>query len=108
MSACLVAKTSVRAAVLAIALLATTLVVPASGAAKEGRGSCVARAGLDGSFLQLTRADAQRPRADWQRLFADMAAVGVKQLFVQWTWADGVAFYTSEPAGQDDAPLLDL
>lgn len=64
--------------------------------------------GLDGSFLQLTRAAALRPRAEWERLFADMAAIGVSQVFVQWTRADGVAFYAAEPPGPDDVPMVDL
>ena len=102
------AKTSLLAVLAALALLATAPPAPAAGAARGARPRCVASAGLDGSFLQLTRADALRPRADWERLFADMAAVGVKQLFVQWTWADGVAFYAAEAAGPDDVAVLDL
>ena len=106
MHPCRVAKTSVLVAAVSLALLAALL--PAAAAAKPRASSCIAGAGLDGSFLQLTRAAAQRPRADWERLFADMAAVGVEQVFVQWTWADGVAFYATDPAGPDDVPVLDL
>jgi len=93
------------------AALALAAGVPRAAAAAAGErapASCVATAGLNGTFLQLTRAAAQRPRADWERLFADMAAIGIEQVFVQWTWADGVAFYAAEPAGADDVPMLDL
>lgn len=69
---------------------------------------CVATRGLDGSFVQLTRAAALRPRADWEQLFADMAAIGVSNVFVQWTLADGVAFYAREPRQPDDVPIVDL
>jgi hypothetical protein len=106
------ARGRIRTALLAtLASLALQLAAPAAAAppaAKARPAACRTDAGLDGSFLQLTRSDAQRPRADWERLFADMAAVGVKQVFVQWTWADGVAFYATVPAGADDVPVLDL
>ena len=93
------------------------LVAPAPASARDAAGACLASRGLDGTFLQLTRADALRPRAAWERLFADMAAVGIAQVFVQWTSADGVAFYAPSVAGAgsadvpprpDDVPMVDL
>lgn len=93
------------------------MVAPAAASARDAVGACRATHGLDGTFVQLTRADALRPRADWERLFADMAAVGIAQVFVQWTMADGVAFYASSVAGSDsgnapprpdDVPMVDL
>jgi hypothetical protein len=86
---------------LLIALLLAVLALPAPAPA----GTC---RGLDGSFVQLTRAAALRPRAEWERLFADMAAIGVSQIFVQWMHADGVAFYAEEPPNPDDVPMLDV
>jgi hypothetical protein len=77
-------------------------------AGPQSAASCVATRGLDASFLQLTRVAALRPRDEWERLFADMAQVGVKQVFVQWTLADGVAFYARDPQQPDDVPILDL
>lgn len=85
-----------------IALLLAALVLPAAPA---HAGAC---RGLDGSFVQLTRAAALRPRAEWERLFADMAAIGVSQVFVQWMHADGVAFYAEEPPKPDDVPMVDV
>ncbi|MCW5892867.1 MAG: DUF4434 domain-containing protein [bacterium] len=93
------------ARVLAIVLLLAGLAQPVTEASA---GTAAACRGIDGSFLQLTRADALRPRADWERLFADMAAVGVAQVFVQWTLADGVAFYAQDPPRADDVPMVDL
>lgn len=89
-------------------LVAPTLAPAPAHAARERASACVATRALDGSFVQLTRDAALRPRAEWERLFADMAAVGVKQVFVQWTLADGVAFYGREPAGSDDVPFVDV
>lgn len=89
----------------AVALAPTP--VPAAAQAAP-RAACVATRGLDATFLQPTRAAALRPRADWERLFADLAAVGIGEVFVQWTWADGVAFYAQETPGADDVPLVDL
>jgi hypothetical protein len=97
-----------------VAALSSALLLSAvapCGSPAQARASappCVATRGLDGSFLQLTRTAALRPRADWEALFADMAAIGVTQVFVQWTLADGVAFYAREPRQPDDVPMLDL
>jgi hypothetical protein len=85
-------------------------IVPAHArdAASRTAASCAATRGLDASFLQLTRVAALRPQEEWERLFADMAQVGVEQVFVQWTFADGVAFYPQTPAGKDDVPIVPL
>lgn len=97
-----------------IAALASALLLSAvapCGSLAQARASappCVATRGLDGSFLQLTRAAALRPRAEWEQLFADMAAIEIRQVFVQWTLADGVAFYLREPRQPDDVPMVEL
>lgn len=79
-----------------------------AAAAAAARTTCAGAGALRGTFLQPTRADALRPREDWEGLFAGMAQLGIEQVFVQWTAADGVAFYAREPAGADDVPLLAL
>lgn len=84
---------------LPIALLLAGLALPVAAAAPRPTAVC---RGIDGSFLQLTRAAAERPPAEWERLFADMAAIGVAQVFVQWTLADGVAFWA--PGGPERVP----
>jgi hypothetical protein len=102
-------RLAVTLASLAAALaLHAVLPAAAAGRTRERPSACVADAGLDATFLQLTRAAAARPRADWERLFADMARIGVRQVLVQWTRADGVAFYTSASPGADDVPVLDM
>lgn len=91
-------RAPVQVRALAALVLATALVgAPPSARAAGGRdASCAA---LDGTFVQLTSAAAARPRAEWERLFADMAALGIEQVFLQWTAADGVAFH---PAGGEE------
>lgn len=86
---------------LGVVLLVAALFHGDAGAA----GAC---RGIDASFVQLTRAEAMRPRAEWERLFADMAAIGISQVFLQWTFADGVAFYAEEPPRPDDVPMVDV
>ena len=101
---------SFRRAITAVAITAALVGLAPFGArahAGDGARPCRATRGLDGSFLQLTRADALRPHADWERLFADMAAVGITQVFVQWSFADGVAFYADDPPRPDDVPMVD-
>lgn len=76
-----------------------------AGASETAR--CADVAALDGTFVQLTTAAATRPREEWERLFADLAALGIEEIFLQWTSADGVAFYeasaASNASGADDA-----
>lgn len=96
------------AALVSALLLASLSPAALPAHAREPVASCSATRGLDGSFVQLTRAAALRPRAEWEQLFADMAALGIEQLFVQWTLADGVAFYGREPRQPDDVPMVDL
>jgi len=104
-----------RAFALGLAVLAALAAGQAGGpvaasaaTAATSRASCDGAHALRGTFLQLTRDAALRPREQWERLFADMAQVGIAQVLVQWTLADGVAFYARTPAGPDDAPVLDV
>lgn len=102
-----------RAIVPVVAALVVLATVAFASPARQARAataktSCDGATALDATFVQLTRAAALRPRADWERLFDDLARVSVKQVFVQWTLADGVAFYPREPAAPDDVAILDL
>lgn len=65
---------------------------------------------LDGTFVQLTSAAAARPRAEWERLFTDQEALGIDEVFLQWTAADGVAFYPASAGEPRDAAegMVDL
>lgn len=102
-----------RAAILSLLLLASSAAAGdsrnrAAGAVARGGAAaavCAQRALLDGTFVQLTSAAAARPRSEWQALFDDARALGLEQVFVQWTLADGVRFYPAPPgvAGEDAA-----
>jgi hypothetical protein len=82
---------------LATTLLAATLATAhaAPVRAAQDRTAYPPGRALDATFVQLTSAAAARPRAEWERLFADLRAAGIGEVFVQWTWADGVAFYAA-------------
>src|SRR5882724_11761902 len=49
--------------------------------------------GLQGTFLQLTGAQAARPTEDWRKLIGELRTIGVGDLFLQWTVADRKAFF---------------
>jgi hypothetical protein len=54
-------------------------IAPPAGAACQG---------LQGTFLQLTRAELTRPTAEWQQLFEEFRTIGINTLFLQWTVLD--------------------
>jgi len=61
---------------------------------------------LDGTFLQLTDAHGRWSRAQWEALFDDLRALGLKRLVVQWTLRDETAFYAStQQRGVPQPPL---
>jgi Domain of unknown function (DUF4434) len=92
-----------RAPIVAALLLAAL----AEGAgASPDREACRGATRLRGTFVQLTTAAAERPRAEWDTLFAEMRAIGVEQVFLQWTWADGVAFYASPDDRDAGRPIV--
>jgi hypothetical protein len=94
--------------VAAFVVLATVMLASPAARAAQAKASCDGATALSATFLQLTRTAALRPRADWERLFDDLARVAVREVFVQWTLADGVAFYARHPAAPDDVAILDL
>jgi hypothetical protein len=49
--------------------------------------------GLQGTFLQLTEAQAVRPAHDWSRLVGDLRSIGISDLFLQWTAVERKAFF---------------
>lgn len=64
---------------------------------------------LQGSFLQLTDSQAQRPRADWSQLISQMRNIGIDNLFLQWTVVDRKSYFPA-PGFQTPAntPLPDI
>src|SRR5262245_6641105 len=51
---------------------------------------CPDGAPLSGTFLQPTTAVIERDAAAWDGLFADIARLGMKDVYLQWSAADGV------------------
>jgi hypothetical protein len=49
--------------------------------------------GLQGTFLQLTEAQASRPAGDWRQLIDELRSLAIDNLFLQWTVADRKAFF---------------
>jgi hypothetical protein len=49
------------------------------------RAACL---GIEGTFLQLTQSQLDRPISDWPRLMEELRVTGVKELFLQWTVID--------------------
>jgi hypothetical protein len=73
-----------------------------SGAAAE------AGCRLGGTFIQPTNLQAAWSSADWRRLFDDFVALGIMNLFVQWTVLDGTAFFPSTRFRSSRATTLPL
>ena len=90
-------------------VVAAALLAWLAGAARasQEREACRGAARLDGSFLQLTTVAADRPREEWETLFADMRAIGIDQVFLQWTRADGVAFYATPDDQDTERPIVE-
>jgi uncharacterized protein DUF4434 len=84
--------------VAAVVALALAGVAPA--AAAEAR--------LQGTFLQLTAAHGRWARPQWESLFADLKALGLRRLVVQWTVHDDTAFYPSAVHRSVPSPPLPL
>jgi len=100
-------RRAIVSVVAAFVVLASLTLAVAPTSAANAKPSCDGATALSATFLQLTRTAALRPPADWERLFDDLARAGVTQVFVQWTLADGVAFYARQPAAPDDVAILD-
>lgn len=65
--------------------------------------------GLHGTFLQLTEVQLARPPGDWRGLFDDLRAMGITQIFVQWTVADRKAlFQTARLEVMRNTPLSQI
>jgi hypothetical protein len=63
---------------------------------------------MQGTFLQLTEAHGRWTRAEWEALFADLRALGLRRLVVQWSLHDETAFYPSALHGSVSQPPLPL
>jgi Domain of unknown function (DUF4434) len=74
-----------RHALLLLSVTGTLLLMPPSASA--------ACRGLQGTFLQLTDAQASRPAGDWRQLIDELQSIGIDNLFLQWTVADRKAFF---------------
>ncbi|HEY3453314.1 MAG TPA: DUF4434 domain-containing protein [Bryobacteraceae bacterium] len=55
-----------------------------------------ANARLDGTFLQLLEEHGRRTEAQWRQLFESLKSIGIRNLIVQWSVADDLAFYDSK------------
>jgi hypothetical protein len=68
--------------------------------------------GLQGTFLQLTDAEAARPAGDWRQLTGELRTIGIYNLFLQWTVVDRKAFFHTAgfetPADTPLPQILDL
>lgn len=68
--------------------------------------------GLQGTFLQLTDAQAARPAEDWRQLTDELRTIGIYNLFLQWTVVDRKAFFHTArfetPANTPLPHILDL
>lgn len=56
----------------------------------EGASRCAERSAMAGTFLQPTEALVARDDAAWDALFGEIAALGMKDVYLQWSAADGV------------------
>ena len=72
--------------VVLLLVTATTLLMMSS----PGSATC---SGLQGTFLQLTDAQAARPAEDWPQLINELRSIGIDNLFLQWTVVDRKAFF---------------
>lgn len=61
---------------------------------------------LPGTFIQLTNAQAAWSAAEWERLFADLRAVGTRNLVLQWIVLDDTAFFHRPNAAEPAASVL--
>lgn len=94
-----------------LALFATLLSVLSGGAplaahAAPGTAATCREPAFRGTFLQPLSAHASLSRADWNRLFAALSAIGVEEVVVQWSVHDNVPFYDSATAGTAAAPVV--
>jgi len=62
---------------------------------------------LQGTFIQLVDENRSWPKQRWQELFAQLDALKIKQLIVQWSVIDGQAFYKSSSFKPAEQPVLD-
>jgi Domain of unknown function (DUF4434) len=91
----------------AASLLVISLAMPMTSS--PGTGAC---RGLQGTFLQLTYAQAARPSDDWRQLTDELQTIGIRNLFLQWTVVDRNAFFPTAgyetPANTPLPYILDL
>lgn len=100
-----------RNILMVLAVLATLLPVSPGGAvlaahAAPGTDDTCREHVFRGTFLQPLASQAAWTGADWDRLFAALAAIGIKEVVVQWTVHDQSPFYDSAAAGTAVAPVV--
>lgn len=72
-------------------------------------GPVVTHSPMDGTFLQLLEEHGNWTDERWKQLFDDLHSLGIRRLIVQWSVADGLAFYPSTQfRGVKGAPLEKL
>lgn len=62
---------------------------------------------LQGTFLQLTSGHLEWKSEDWKHLFGFLTELGLRQIVVQWTVYDDVAFYTTAGPSATASPSLE-
>lgn len=60
---------------------------------------------LDGTFIQLTNTNAAWPTEMWRALFDQFRAIGLRQVIIQWSQYDDVAFDTAPQDGAQPSAL---
>lgn len=70
------------------------------------RATSVSEPALQGTFLQLTHANAAWTLAQWEALFDRFRALSLSQIVVQWSAYDDLAFYKSQALSSVPSPPL--
>jgi hypothetical protein len=86
---------------LALVLALSAATPPAAHAAQPPT------APLYGTFIQLNAAHGTWELAQWQALFGYLTKLRIRQLFVQWSLSDGVAFFDTSRYGRVERPPLE-
>ena len=103
---CVLRKSLIRLAGLAVLLLAVAP-GPLGAQAPDGGRDILECRPLTGSFLQPLAQHAGWSQADWDVLMADLAAVGVRNLYLQWTKLDDFTVFDESPGEPVEPALLD-
>ena len=72
-----------------------------------GPGVAIAELRLDGTVLQLSRAQASWSDTQWRELFGHFEALGLRQLVVQWSVTPELTYYPSDAFSAEEAPVVE-